>query len=301
MNIVINKWIISGGLIFVGTVLLYLILRFISKMTDRRLAQLENRQHLQSVSSGSAVGDRGPVTRERGVESIERTASVTRRFLIPLVISLTLMIALVPLLDSVSSAVVSVVIGATTVVFGIAVRPVLENGIAGLVISNSKVISVGDTVKLDDLYGVVVDIAPTHTVIRLWDWRRYVVPNSRLIQQPILNYTLTDRQVMASAEFWVSHAANLDEVKEIGFGIINASKNGISEQEPAFWVLELGERAVKCRLAGWSESPADAWALSHDIRVGIIRAMQSEGIDAHLNKHQMEQTTEAKRPDEVSK
>jgi small-conductance mechanosensitive channel len=294
MNIMIDKWLISGGLIVVGFLLLCLILRFISKMTERRLGQLRSRLHLQSITSGSVVGDRGPVTRSRGLENIERSASVTRRFFIPLVIALTILIAMIPMLDSVSSAVVSVVIGAITVVFGIAVRPVLENGIAGIVISNSKVISVGDTVKLDEHYGVVVDIAPTHTVVRLWDWRSYVVPNSRLLQQPILNYTLTDQQVMGSAEFWVSHTADIDRVRELGLKIINDSENGMSDQEPAFWVLELGERSVKCRLAGWSESPAGAWALSHDIRVGIIRAMQDEGIDAHLNKHQMDRTTGAK-------
>lgn len=295
-----EKLLLSGGLAFVGLVLLYLSLRFVSNMTQRRVAALSERQHLQSVGSGSAVGERGDLTRARGVENIQRSASITRKFLVPLLAALTLLLATFPFLDLVSSAVLSVVIGAITVVFGIAVRPVLENGIAGLVISNSKVISVGDTVKIDGLYGVVVDIAPTHTVVRLWDWRRYVVPNSRLIQQPILNYTMIDLQVMGSAEFWVSHDADIDAVREIGLRIINESDNVIPDQESVFWVLELGERAVKCRLAGWAESPAGAWALSHDIRVGIIQAMQSKGIDAHLNKHQMDRSDGIDNPYEVT-
>ena len=285
MQLDLHRIALAVGLASFGGVVLFTLLRGLRELTVRRLEALKGRRSLQAIPNPSASGDRSELTLQRGVENIERSATALRGLLLPVGVAIIAALASIPLIDGVPAAVVSIVVAIITAIIGISVRPVLENVIAGVVLTSSKVFSVGDTVKVEGRYGVVVDISPTHTVIRMWDWRRYVVPNSRMLQTPLLNYTLTDRQVMANVEFHVSHAADIEEVRLLAKDIAAKSSHALPETEPVFWVLELERDSVKCRIAGWGESPAEAWALGHDIRKGLVTRLREAGISSHLNLH----------------
>ncbi|MEO1173243.1 MAG: mechanosensitive ion channel domain-containing protein, partial [Myxococcota bacterium] len=140
----------------------------------RRLMR-RRRERLLNRTIGAAVDTelQGNL-RRRGIESIQQQFTITRRAAVPLGLVVTVSLATIPLLDRIPAALLSLTVGVITVLIGVAARPFIENVIAGLVISISKVIRIGDTVKIDEWYGTIEDINTTHTTIKLWDWRRYV-------------------------------------------------------------------------------------------------------------------------------
>jgi small-conductance mechanosensitive channel len=71
--------------------------------------------------------------------------------------------------------------GAAGIIVGLAARPLLSNLIAGLQIAITQPIRIEDAVIIENEWGWVEDIASTYVVIRLWDWRRMVVPLSYFI------------------------------------------------------------------------------------------------------------------------
>ena len=70
--------------------------------------------------------------------------------------------------------------GAAGLIVGFAARPLLSNLIAGVQIAITQPIRIEDAVIIENEWGWVEDIASTYVVIRLWDWRRLVVPLSLL-------------------------------------------------------------------------------------------------------------------------
>lgn len=219
--------------------------------------------------------------RRRGIESIQKQFTITRRAAIPLGLTVTVLLASIPLLDRVPAALLSLVVGAITVLLGVASRPFVENVIAGLVISISRVIRIGDTVKIDDWYGTIEDINTTHTTIKLWDWRRYVLPNSRMLTREFTNYSLHDNFVWACLEFWVDPAADLEEVERLAVKAMGSSTALQPYEDPQFWVLGFERDAVKCWVAGWADSPADAWTLRSDAGRSLAAALHLAGIATH--------------------
>jgi moderate conductance mechanosensitive channel len=185
----------------------------------------------------------------------------------------------------------SFVLGTFTVIIGIAAQPFLENVIAGIVISIGQPFRIRDTVTVDGEYGTVELIALTYTVIRRWDWVRYVIPNSILFKKEFLNYTLIDNNRLTHVEFWVSPEADLETVKEHATEAVRDSSSFVPTEDPSFWVMELGKEGIRCWVAGWTSSPLRSWSLTHDVRTQLATSLREEGITFHQYTHSLHPAT----------
>lgn len=179
---------------------------------------------------------------------------------------------------------ISIIAAIVSVLAGFALRPFLENLFAGVVISFFRSIRGGDTVIIDGHYGIIEEIGLTSTILKQWDWNRIVIPNSRMLQKEIQNMTINDQYLWAHVEFFVSPEADIEKVKEISIKAAKKSQYFSNHEEPTFWIMDLQKDAVKCWIAAWSDSPADAWALKNDVRTEIIKELQKEHISFHMHK-----------------
>jgi small-conductance mechanosensitive channel len=57
-------------------------------------------------------------------------------------------------------------------------------------------------VLVEGFYGTIEDVTLTHTVVKIWDWRRYVIPDARMLSDPFVSASLFDPFVWSSVEFW---------------------------------------------------------------------------------------------------
>lgn len=215
------------------------------------------------------------------------TASMVAAFLVALAY---------PFLNRLPKAFVSVLVAAAAVLVGIAARPILDNLVSGIVISTSHIVRIGDTVTLEGEYGTIEDVSPTHTTIKLWDWRRLVIPNSTIINTRFLNHTLREPWEWTHVEFWVSYEADLEKVGEIAKQGAQSSKHFSHAESPRFWLMDTKKEGVRCWIAAWAKSPAEAWLLRNDIRTHLAAEFRRQGVATHL--HRMEGTGEQRRGDE---
>lgn len=73
--------------------------------------------------------------------------------------------------------------------FALAAKDLLANVFSGIVIVTDKPFSIGDWVKTDDVEGTIEDINFRSTKIRRFDEALVTVPNSNLVNAPIINFT----------------------------------------------------------------------------------------------------------------
>ncbi len=252
-----------------------------------KVKRIEQRKFTGAVDSDGPIEDAEKLATARAIESIESRFTVTRRLTIPLVLLATAALLSLPFLTLVPAALVSIVAAVITVTIGVAARPVIENAIAGLTISFSNNFRFGDTVLLDGQYGTIEDIGITHTTLKRWDWKRYIIPNSQMLQSKILNFSLFDNFLWPHVEFWVSYDADLERVREIAIAAARQSAYFAPYEEPRFWVMKTTQEGVQCWIAGWANGPANAWMLTHDIRTALALRFREEGIRAHRYDHSL--------------
>jgi small-conductance mechanosensitive channel len=275
------------AVVVVGLFVLLRVLYYLRRSTETRKNRLRRRGAVEAVQTDSPHDDPTKLAKERGFESIETFTTATRRLLVPIVVLVAVGAVSLPFLERVPAAVLSILVAALTVLVSIAARPIIENAIAGLVISSSRLIHIGDTIKVDDWYGTVEDITTTHTAIRLWDWRRYVLPNSQMLQTPVLNYTLFDQFQWGCVEFWVSYEADLELVEKLAVASTDGSEHFAGYEPARFWIMEMAREGVRCWVAAWADSPSDSWLLTHGMRTRLIRSFRAHGIHAHTYRHEL--------------
>src|SRR4051812_11691673 len=98
--------------------------------------------------------------------------------------------------------------GLSGLIVGFAARGTLGNAIAGLTISVTQPIRIGDDVEIRNERGTIEDIHFTYTVLRLGDGRRLIIPNDTLANEIIKNATMGGVTRVARVEVLVPAAGS---------------------------------------------------------------------------------------------
>jgi small-conductance mechanosensitive channel len=139
-------------------------------------------------------------------------------------------------------------------VVGFAARATLANLVAGVLLAISQPIRIGDLVEFEGESGIVEDIQLTYTYIRGDDGRRIIVPNERLAQSTIENFTIVDPSVEVEVQVGLppeaDHTRALELLQEVGdASVTSIDKDGvvISVRAEAEHPSERGKVAARIR------------------------------------------------------
>jgi len=281
-NIVFYLLVIAFPLV-VGALLL--VQYFFRPWIRRRRASIEELEHSEVTTTSTPLQRPLSVFKDRAKRSVNSRFSIYRRIAWILVLVLIFLGVSLPFLDQLPQALISILVGSAAVIIGIAARPFIENFLSGIAITSSKMLSIGDTILINDNYGTIEDISSTHTVIKLWDWRRFVIPNGTMINHEFINYSLYDEWQFAYVEFFVSYEADLEQVKALAIAAAQKSRHLHGGEKPFFWVMDMGKESIQCWIAAWADSPLSAWELKTDIRTELVLQFRKAGIRAHLKEH----------------
>jgi small-conductance mechanosensitive channel len=272
-------WLSLGIIAIVGS-LAFWRLRSLQKFRKEALSNQIRPGAVPAPSKSKAL-------RQNQIRRMETRFSITRRTIITLLLLAAGSIAMLPYLGQLAPAVLPLLIAAASVFIGIAAKPIIENITCGLVLCFGKLARIGDTVVIDDVYGVIEDFTLTHSVIKRWDSLRYVVPNSSMMTKEFINYSLYDNHRWVYVEFWIDYSADLDLVERLSKETpLGSAYYAADRGEPCFWVSETTQQAVKCMIVAWATTPADGWMFSHDIRKALVKALSAHGINTHMNNIQ---------------
>lgn len=103
--------------------------------------------------------------------------------------------------------------GAASLIVGLALQPLLTNLIAGIQIAVTQPIRIDDAVIVEKEWGNIEEITATYVVVRLWDWRRMVLPLSYFIQTPFQNWTRESAALIGTSMIYVDPAAPVDRLR----------------------------------------------------------------------------------------
>jgi small-conductance mechanosensitive channel len=169
--------------------------------------------------------------------------------------------------------------GAAGIIVGLAARPLLSNLIAGVQIAITQPIRIEDAVIIENEWGWVEDIAATYVVIRLWDWRRMVVPLSYFIEKPFQNWTRDTASLIGVIALHVDYRADVPRIRRWLEGAVRESKlwDGAVVN---LQVIDADSRTIELRALVSARNAPQSWDLRCEMRERLIAFIRDEMPEA---------------------
>jgi small conductance mechanosensitive channel len=180
--------------------------------------------------------------------------------------------------------------GVLAAIVGFASQSAFSNIISGIFLVIFRPFSVGDRVQIGQLYtGDVEDITLRHTVIRNFENRLIVIPNSVINNETIINSTLTHEFVCIFIEILISFNSNIDEAMKIMQEEATQhpeckdnrteleKKNGVSAVDVR--LLSLSESGQQLRAYVWAKDPTAGFNMKCDLLKSIKQQFDKKGIE----------------------
>ncbi len=177
-------------------------------------------------------------------------------------------------------------------IVGFAAQPAISDLIGGLLISLNKPFEVGDRIIVEgEEPGIVEDITLRHTVIRIYDDIRIIVPNGELNTKTVTNtsYRKTDRRGI-HMKFSVSYDTDVPKAIEIVRDCVSESpytlsvtENGVTQDSGPVYFLEFADSALILDTTIWVTRTTNSYVAKTDINLRINKAFKKHGIEIPYN------------------
>lgn len=168
------------------------------------------------------------------------------------------------------------ILGAAGLAVGLALQGSLSNFAAGVLIILLRPIRVGDFVELAGTSGSVSSIRVFTTELRTGDNKAVVIPNSRVLDSNIVNYSSTGRR-RVDMVIGVGYDDDLDLTRKVLTELVQADDRILKDPAPVIAVNELADSSVNFIVRPWVNS-GDYWGVHNDFLEAVKKRFDKEGI-----------------------
>lgn len=171
------------------------------------------------------------------------------------------------------------VLGISSVAIGFAFRDILQNFLAGILILLTEPFKVGDQIIIENYEGTVTRIETRATMIKTYDGRLVVIPNTNLFTNSVLvNTAFPTRRT--EYDIGIGYGDDIAKASEL---ILEAMKSvdGISDDPaPDVRVWDLAASTVNIRARWWTHSErGDVTHIKSQVLSAITKILAEHGID----------------------
>lgn len=173
---------------------------------------------------------------------------------------------------------ISIMLGAFSVGIGFGLQNIVSNFISGLILIYERPIQVGDTIEINTLMGEVKEIGIRSSRVKTFDGAEVIVPNSILVSDQLINWTLSDDK--RRIELIVGVAYGNDPVEIIDILKQIAIENQLVSKFPEPMVLfnEFADSSLNFRLLCWVMF-ANGVQVKSELAIAIDKAFKARNIE----------------------
>ena len=242
-----------------------------------------------AANLGTALLGRYTRRAETPIATTSLTQNVLRAAIIAsgaLLVLANLGVAITPLLTA---------LGVGSLAVALALQPTLSNLFAGMHMAFAKPLRVGDFIELETgTRGHVVDIGWRSTRIRDLPNNLIIVPNARLVEMVVTNYSLPVGELSVPVPVGVSYAADLERVErvtlEVARDVLREVPGGVPEFETAVRYESFGESSIRFSVILRARQFTDRGLVIHEFVKRLHRRYAAEGIEIPFPQRELSGT-----------
>ena len=159
-------------------------------------------------------------------------------------------------------------------------KDIVTDAISGLVILVDQPFRPGDAILIKDLdtWGDVVDIGQISTRLRTADQRMVTVPNSRIVQSEVVNYTYPEPLYRAKTEIRIGYDTDMETVRSIITDAVRQVEGVLADRPVDVLFMEYGESTRLVDVRWWLHSIHDRYHMLDKINSAVEAALDQANI-----------------------
>jgi small-conductance mechanosensitive channel len=182
--------------------------------------------------------------------------------------------------------------GAVAIGVGFGAQTFFANLISGVIIMVERPIRLGDIVQLADTEGRVEEIGNRCTRLRRFDGIDVLVPNGKILENEVINWTLFDDKIRGTVTIGVAYGSDARRVADLLQQATAEHPRVLKDPEPTVVFEDFGSDALMFVVYFWTNvsRPMDLKRVQSDVRFRIDKDFAEAGItiaypqrDVHLD------------------
>jgi potassium-dependent mechanosensitive channel len=202
-------------------------------------------------------------------------SNLTHAAFLVLFVILALSIAGIPL------SIFTVIGGALAIGVGFGSQNIVNNFISGLILMAERPIKVGDIVEVGSTIGTVINIGVRSTSIRTMENKIWILPNSKFLEEAVLNWTNNDPIVRTEVIVGVAYGSNTELVEQVSLKVMQSLPYVENDPPPRVIFDDFGDNSLVFRLIFWADNTKiDSYQKCRsDLRFAIDKAFREHHIE----------------------
>ena len=144
--------------------------------------------------------------------------------------------------------------GAIAIGFGFGAQNIINNFISGWILMWERPIRIGDFLEVENTKGIVEEINTRSTRIKRVDGVHLLIPNSKLLENTVVNWTLVDQLVRCSVNVGVAYGSPARKVADLIMQATTEQAETLTEPKPLVTFDDFGDNALMFEVTFWISS-----------------------------------------------
>jgi small-conductance mechanosensitive channel len=158
---------------------------------------------------------------------------------------------------------------------GLAARPLLGNLIAGIQLAITQPIRIDDAVVIEGEWGRIEEVTATYVVVKIWDWRRQIVPLEWFTSNVFTNWTRNSSTIIGVVLLYLDYAVPVARIRAKAQEIAEASPLW-NKQVFAVQITDAREQTIEVRILVDAADSGKAFDLRCEMREKLLAFIQEE-------------------------
>lgn len=182
--------------------------------------------------------------------------------------------------------------GAIAIGIGFGAQNIINNFISGWILMAERPIRLDDFIEIEGAYGTVEEVGTRSTRIRRSDGVHMLVPNSHLLENTVVNWTLVDQRIRTTVRVGVAYGSDPHLVRTLLEQVVTAHAEILKEPQPEFVFEDFGDNALIFDCYFWCDVSGEKGmrSIRSEVRYAISSVLEANNIviafpqrDIHLH------------------
>jgi small-conductance mechanosensitive channel len=179
---------------------------------------------------------------------------------------------------NVNLAALGIGVGMLGFALGFALKDILSNFLAGVLILWTRHFTAGDQIRIQDYEGTVEAVEMRGTIIRTYDGRRVTIPNSTVYTNAVINNTVQMHR-RSSVLVSVGYETDMSRARSLIIEALKSTDGVLDDPPPDTLVKRIDRYAIEIEIRFWTPAQQlDVLTLSSDATEAIHKALKDAGV-----------------------
>jgi len=165
-------------------------------------------------------------------------------------------------------------VGAIFLTAGLALQGTVANFAAGISLVISRPFKIGDTISVNNIYGVVEEIKLAYTTLRTEDEELITVPNKNMIGEVIVNSF--DYRIVESS-VGISYGDDAEKAIALIKHIIDSFESLSSENKSIVGIQNFGDNAVEIGMRYWVPT-RNFFKIQYQVNLAVYKGLKDAQV-----------------------